>query len=114
MGFDPSWTDDPRDRGRELTLGPTGGGIDRTSSCWWTTDMVPTTCCVWSSRRRSLDRRHGSCLAIEHDELDFERRAVRVDANDGSNVAANQIPAGYGGRQHDSIEFPDHSTQRLQ
>jgi len=40
------------------------------------------------SNRRSLDRRHGSCLAIEHDELDFERLAVRVDVNDGSNVAA--------------------------
>jgi hypothetical protein len=47
-------------------------------------------------------------LAIERHELDLEGLAVGVHVNDRSHVAANQILARHGSRQHDSIELSNH------
>jgi hypothetical protein len=53
-------------------------------------------------------------LAIERHELDLEGLAVGVNVNDGSNVAANQVLAGYGRSSTRLDRALESSTQRLQ
>src|SRR6266849_3990476 len=66
----------------------------------------------WSHEGR-LDRRDSGRVSIEHRELDFEGRAVRVDVYNGADVASFQAPVWDWRRENDPAVLSDHAGATL-